>query len=358
MNNLSIILSFIIALGLLVFLHEFGHFMISKLFRIPVDEFGLGLPPRLVRLFKLGETEFTINLIPFGAFVRPRGEGDPAVPNGLAAANPWVRLAVLLGGPMMNLFTGFIIFLIVINRAGTPDPSTVLVYQVIPNTPAQSAGLMPNDRLLSVNEQPITSTTMLIEAVKENAGSEIILLVDRSGQTIEIRATPRINPPPDQGALGIVLTNPIRQATLSESIPLALQTVYLQSTQLIRLPGMLLSGAISPQQARPVGPVGMYTIYQSARVEDEKNESSNNPLATSNTLWLIGIISVALGVTNLLPLPALDGGRILFLLPEIAIRRRVPQQYENLVHAVGIILLLMLMFYITYQDIVNPIVIQ
>ena len=358
MDNITLILSFIIALGLLVFLHEFGHFIISKLFRIPVDEFGLGLPPRLVRLFKIGETEFTINLIPFGAFVRPRGEGDPAIPNGLAAANPWVRLAVLLGGPMMNLLTGFIIFLAVINRAGTPDPSNILVYEVMPNTPAETAGLMPNDRLLSINGETINSTTMLIETVKQNAGSEITLLVERAGQTIEIRTTPRLNPPPGQGSLGIVLTNPIRKATIGESLPLALQQVYLQSTQLIRLPGLLISGAITPQQARPVGPVGMFSIYQSARVQDEKNASSNDPLATSNTLWLVGVISVALGVTNLLPLPALDGGRILFLLPEIAIRRRVPQQYENLVHAVGIILLLTLMFYITYQDIVNPIVIQ
>lgn len=358
MDKILTILGFILALGILIFLHELGHFTISKLFRIPIEEFGLGLPPRLVRLFKFGETEFTINLIPFGAFVRPRGEGDPAVSDGLAAANPWVRMAVMLGGPMMNLFAGFLIFLFVINQNGTADLSRVSIYQVIPETPAQAAGLQANDLLLAINGQPVTDTQMVIATVKQNAGNEITLLIERSGQQIEIFATPRLNPPPDQGSLGIILGNPRRAATLNESIPLALKEVYQQSTMLFRLPGALISGAITPEQARPVGPIGMFSVYEMARDQDLQNAGLNTSADNSNTLWFIGIISIALGVTNLLPLPALDGGRILFLLPELVFRRRVPAERENLVHAVGIILLIALMFYITLQDIINPVTLQ
>ncbi|HOD05757.1 MAG TPA: site-2 protease family protein, partial [Anaerolineaceae bacterium] len=110
MTSLLRILEFILALGVLVFLHELGHFLVSRFFKIEIEEFGFGFPPRMVKLFKLGGTDFTINWIPFGAFVRPKGENDPEVSGGLASANPWVRLAVLLGGPVMNLLTGVILF--------------------------------------------------------------------------------------------------------------------------------------------------------------------------------------------------------------------------------------------------------
>ncbi len=104
-TSLLRILEFILALGLLIFLHELGHYIASKLFKIEVEEFGFGFPPRAVKLFQFRETEFTLNWIPFGAFVRPKGENDPEVPGGMAAAKPLVRFAVLLGGPLMNLLT-------------------------------------------------------------------------------------------------------------------------------------------------------------------------------------------------------------------------------------------------------------
>lgn len=350
------ILEFILALGVLIFLHELGHYAASKIFKIQVEEFGFGLPPRLFKIFQLGETEFTINALPFGAFVRPKGENDPQIPGGMAAANPFVRLIVLLGGPVMNIITGILLFSIVFMRSGVPDTSLVQIMTVTPGTPAQQSGLLPDDLITHINQQPITDMQMLIETVRENAGNEITLTILRADQTLQIATTPRLNPPAGEGALGISLGNPLRPASWQQTIPLAAQAAYDQTYNMLSLPGQLIRGTVKPEEARMVGPKGMFDIYQSAREKDTENANNSDPLASSNTLWLMAIISVALGITNLLPLPALDGGRILFLIPEVILRRRVPAQYENFIHLVGFVLLIILMVYITAQDFINPIV--
>ncbi|MBE0698435.1 MAG: site-2 protease family protein, partial [Anaerolineaceae bacterium] len=140
-NSVLRILEFVVAFGLLVFLHELGHYLMAKLFNIQVDEFGFGFPPRLIKLFQFRETEFTLNWIPFGAFVRPRGENDPSVPGGLASATPGARLAILFGGPVMNLITGIILFSVIFTQVGAPDTKQVLIMDVSPDTPAAAAGI-------------------------------------------------------------------------------------------------------------------------------------------------------------------------------------------------------------------------
>jgi regulator of sigma E protease len=351
------IAEFIIALSVLAFIHEMGHYLLARLFKIEVEEFGLGFPPRLVKLFTLGGTEFTLNAIPFGAFVRPRGENDPEVAGGLAAANPWARLGVLFGGPVFNLITGILLFSMVFVRTGMPDSSVVQIIGVSQNSPAQTAGLKAGDIILKINGQPINSMERLSALVKEGSGKEISILVKRENVETEIKATPRLNPPAGQGALGISMGNPNIPISWNEAVPYAAQLTYEQSKQLFLLPGRLIQGTISADQARVVGPKGMYDIYAQARTRDEEISAENNPSNPAvNTLWLLATISVALGITNLLPLPALDGGRILFVLPEIILRRRVPAQFENMIHLVGFALLILFMVYVTTQDIINPII--
>jgi regulator of sigma E protease len=126
--------------------------------------------------------------------------------------------------------------------------------------------------------------------------------------------------------------------------------------QMVLLPYHLIEGQIKPEQARVVGPVGMYNIYEKARQNDVQTPVTSNDNLPLNTIYLIGMISIAMGFTNLLPIPALDGGRILFTLPELIFRRRVPPEYENMIHLVGFAALLLLMVFITAQDIINPIV--
>lgn len=357
-STLLKILEFVIAFGLLVFLHELGHYLMAKLFKIEVEEFGFGFPPRLIKLFKFRETEFTLNWIPFGAFVRPKGENDPAVPGGLASASPWARLAVLFGGPAMNLITGIFIFSLVFTQIGAPDLSRVQIIEIASGTPAETAGILKDDIVLKVNDETIDSTQKLSALVNKNLGNDIQITLQRGDQTIITHAVPRVNPPEGQGALGIVMSNPARKLSWGQSLPYAGRVAYEQIRQLLSLPFLLLQGQISPEQSRIVGPKGIYDIYQIARERDNEEVSAGQqperPIGL-NELGLLATISVALGFTNLLPIPALDGGRILFVLPEVLFRRRVPARYENTIHFIGFAVLIILMVYVTAQDIIHPI---
>jgi regulator of sigma E protease len=360
LNFVATILEFVLAFGLLLFLHEFGHYITSVLFGVEVEEFGFGFPPRLVKLFTWRGTDFTLNWIPFGAFVRPKGENDPEVTGGLAAANPWKRLAVMLGGPFMNLLTGVVIFAILFSMTGAPDTKIVQIMEVAKNSPAETAGLRANDIITRVNDIEITSTMLLASTVKENLGKEVTLTLTRDGKTIEVKTTPRLNPPPDQGSLGIVMGNPVKPISFFQALPYSLITTGAQGAALITLPIQLMQGQIKGDEARMVGPVGMYDIYSQVRTKDVTAESqpTSTPADSLNRFWLLGIISVALGFTNLLPIPALDGGRILFLLPELIFRKRVPAQFENMVHLIGFAALIALMVYVTSQDITNRIILH
>jgi regulator of sigma E protease len=358
LNTVLRILEFVIAFGLLVFLHELGHYLMSKLFNIQVEEFGFGFPPRLIKLFQFRETEFTLNWIPFGAFVRPKGENDPSIPGGLASASPWARLAVLFGGPLMNLLTGILLFSLVFTQVGAPDTKRVLIMDVSPDSPAATAGIQKNDIVTKINNELVDGTAKLSQVVKQNLGKEVHISLLRGSETVETTAIPRENPPAGQGALGITMSNPVQKINWLQSLPVASQVAYEQGRQLLTLPFMMLSGQVSPAQGRLVGPKGIYDIYQVARERDAEETTAGqqapSPLGL-NTLGFLATISIALGFTNLLPIPALDGGRILFVLPEILFRRRVPAQYENMIHLIGFTVLILLMIYVTTQDFINPI---
>jgi regulator of sigma E protease len=349
------LLQFFIILGILLFTHEFGHYIVARLCGVQIEEFGFGFPPRLVKLFRWGGTDFTLNWIPFGAFVRPRGENDPNVPGGLAAASPWVRLGVLLGGPVLNIVLGILVFSAMFMRIGAPNTDVVQVIEVIETSPAALAGLLPGDVILDVNGESIDSTDELHNLIQANLGKPVEITYQRDGQALTQTVTPRANPPEGQGPMGIVMGNPYEPVTVLEALPAATVATYEQARQFMLLPVRLLRGQTSSEENRIVGPKGMFDIYQEARRRDTEATASPIEQPAVNVLLIVGSISIALGLTNLLPIPALDGGRILFVLPEILLRRRVPQQYENLVHLVGFAALLLLMSYVTIQDFTNPI---
>lgn len=338
MSNLLIVqlLQFIGGIAILIIVHELGHFFAARLLKVEVEEFGVGFPPRAVKLFEAGGTKFTLNWIPLGGFVRPKGENDPSVPGGLAAASPWVRLGVLFAGPLMNIFLGVLIAIVIVYNLGEPDK--VRIDKISPNSPAAMAGLQVGDLILAVNGQEVHSSNELYTQIYQNLGIPTVLTYQRGEQIFDVTLTPR-NPPPADGAIGISMENIPKPTTWGKAIPLGVRTAYEYTRNLLSLPMRLAQGEISPEETRPVGYKGMFDIYQQIQ----------------NPLWFFMFVSISLGIFNLLPIPALDGGRILLTLPEIIIRRRIPPRYENMIHLVGFAMLLLLLIYINIQDFVNPI---
>ncbi|MBX3048833.1 MAG: site-2 protease family protein [Anaerolineales bacterium] len=344
---------FVVALVSLIVLHELGHFFAAKFSGIKVKEFGIGLPPRVMTLFKWGETDFTLNALPLGGFVLPEGENDPDVPGGLSAAPPLKRIFVLLAGPAMNLLAAVVLYFIIFMQIGAPDLSRVEVMSISPDSPAQTAGLQVGDVLLRVDGQPVTSSQRLQELIYASLGEQIELTIERAGEEHNLYLVPRDPPPPD-GAIGIAMGNPSVAANPAQALSLGVQMVRQQADNLLRLPGRLLSGTANEDEGRLIGYKGMYDIFTAVRAADTAPQSPTP--AGVNTMSFFASISISLGILNLLPLPALDGGRILFTLPELLFRRRVPAVYENTVNFVGFALLLMLLIYINVQDFLNPIV--
>ena len=352
--GIVIFIEFVASLAILIIIHELGHFLASKLFKVEVEEFGIGFPPRLVTLFKAGGTIFSLNAIPLGGFVRPKGENDPMVEGGLAAAKPLVRIGVFLAGPLANIMTAVILYSIIFVRIGAPDPTRaneVLINVVAQNSPAAAAGLQAGDVITKVNGQEIDSTDKLHDLVYANLGKEMIFTYERDGQETEVKLTPRANPPEGEGAIGIVMGTPTMPLSPLVAIPEGARATFEHSKALIGVVGNIVQGQVPQGDARLVGYKGMYDIYENVRTEDS---SSGYPSGVS-VLSFLTSISISLGLLNLLPIPALDGGRILFVLPELLFHKRIPQKYENVINAIGFTLMLILLLFINLQDFINPI---
>jgi regulator of sigma E protease len=350
-----------------VFIHEFGHFVISRLLGVEVEEFGFGLPPRLAKLFRWKGTDFTLNWLPIGGFVRPKGENDPNVKGGLAAAPPLTRLAVLFAGPTMNLLLGVLVFSLLFFNLGIPDYTRVQIGDVLGSSPAEQAGIQPNDIVVSANGVTVSDPSQLHDLIYASLDQPIELVVRRGNQTVTLTAVPSSTRPQNQGALGISMGPAlVKPGSTVQSLRYGAVAVYAQARLLILLPAQLLRGQLSPEEGRLVGLKGIYDLFGQAVSRDIQSResppsaagSASTQTPTYFTLQLIGILTISLGVLNLFPFPALDGGRILFVLPELVLRRRVPPEWENRINAIGMALLLALMVYVNVMDFVNPAIVQ
>ncbi len=357
---------FILALGGMIFVHELGHFIAARAVGVEVEEFGFGLPSKkLVTLFTWQGTEFTIHALPLGGFIRPKGENDPNIPGGLAAANPWKRLVVLFAGPLMNLITAVIVFSFLISSEGVAIPGSIKIDSISPNSPAQQADVQSGDLLLAINGEKVAEVPQAIAIIQANLDKPVELLIDRGGEELTIVATPLSTRTKSEGALGVALGYPTRPATFIESVTGGFTITGLQAGTIVYLPVALIQGAIAPADARFIGFKGIFDMFNVAVKEDVSSrqevaaaQTSGATTSTSQptnwTLNLIGMLSISLGVMNLFPIPALDGGRILFTLPEILFRKRVPTEWENTVNGIAMLLLISLMLFVNVMDFVNP----
>jgi regulator of sigma E protease len=411
--------SFIVALSVLVFVHELGHYLSARRVGIVVEEFGFGYPPRIFsfwntqgkviidgreiivpRKLRLPEgltsgsrvtyqtqtdkkerlllagirevepeaesadsastveyvdpgTMFSINAIPFGGFARMRGEEDPTAPGSLASKGKLARTFVLSAGSLMNLITAVAFFALAMGL-GAPavaDPENAMVTGVAPSSPGEVAGLQPGDVVVQAGDAQVLKVEDLQEYTQDHLGESVILTVQRDAQMLQIEVVPRPDPPSGEGPIGITLsprTTVIRHPWY--------RAVWLGIEQTVRLTGFIFTvpvqvirGLIPANLARPVGPVGVGQLVGDA-VQYSLDTGWWFP-----AMQMMGTLSVALAVTNLLPLPGLDGGRILFVIVEAIRGRRVTPEKEGVIHLIGLALMVALMVFITWQDVINPV---
>jgi regulator of sigma E protease len=418
MSPLMTIISLLLALSIMVFGHEFGHFIVAKRSKVVVEEFGFGYPPRLLtfgrtegriviggqkivipRRFKLPEglqarslvvyeartdakgrqvltyieqvdpqdpsapqgskvdlldpgTLFTLNAIPFGGFARMLGEEDPEFPGSLASKTKLTRIFVLSAGVGMNLLTAIAFFSLALGL-GAPsvaNPENAVVSAVSAGSPAQAAGLQVDDIIVQADDTPILTITELQQFTQAHLGQTIVLTVHRGDQVLQVSLVPRTNPPSGEGPIGVSLSprTEIKHYTWYNALWSGLKETGSMTAFIFTVPVQVAKGLIPANLARPVGPVGLGEIV---------GETVQYSLSTGwwfPVMQLMGSLSVSLAVTNLLPLPGLDGGRILFIIIEGIRGRRIDPSKEGLVHFVGLVLLVALMLFITWQDVVNP----
>jgi regulator of sigma E protease len=346
------VLWFLPILSVMMFVHELGHFVTARLTGITVLEFGFGLPPRLWG-FKRNGIIYSINWIPFGAFVKMLGEEDPSAPTSFASKRRSIRAVVLAAGSGMNFLLAVLAFSMVyiVGVPGVPPDGPVQLAEVAAESPASAAGLQAGDVIVAIDGQPIKVQTFR-EATQSHLDRPMRLTVRRGGESsgdeFEVAVTPRSNPPQGQGAVGIVLSgglirlNPI--AAVGQGF---VQTVRAIGATL-SVPKMLIEGSIAPADARLIGLVGMAQAT-SETVSYVADTGFWYPLFV-----LTGLFSAGLSIANMLPIPALDGGRLFFVILEWIRGRRIPPEREAAYHFVGIVVLLTLMVIISFNDLLSP----
>ena len=355
---LTLVVAFI-SLIVLMIIHEFGHFIIAKKFGVRVDEFGIGYPPRIFGK-KFGETIYSINWIPLGAFVRIYGEeGGVDDYRSFVGLKIWKRVLIIIGGVAAFWLSSIIIFSIVFMMGAdlpVQDKDVegftnvrVSVVGVSGNSPAKEAGMETGDVILNAKTQNFNIAINKIkdfqDFAKENAGKEIILTVKRQQNIFDVSLTPRISPPEGQGAVGVALE---RMATLIEKYPWyeapLRGLIYTGETTVSALKGLyvvfadIFSGKGAPEGAEFAGPLGI-TVFLA-------NAATYGP---GFFLYFIGMISVFIAIFNLFPIPALDGGKLIFLAIEKIKRKPVSAKIEQSITMAFFAVLILLSLFITIK---------
>lgn len=351
-------ITFVLVLGALVLIHEWGHFTAAKLMRIRVEEFGFGLPPRAIGK-KIGETIYSLNWLPIGGFVRLYGE-DENHPEAIKkersraffAKAPWQRAIVLVAGVVMNFFLGWMIVSFLLTQGVMVPGEDVYVDKISENSPASTAGMRSDDVIRQVVSSDgtlydVTKPRDLINAVNDHLGETITLKLKREEKEIDVLITPRLKEdiPEGEGALGITISNYIE-----EKYPWY-QAPFVGFTHSIETLGLLVSGfgttiwrviTLQSVQADIAGPVGIGKLVGEAR-----------EFGILAVLDLTSILSFNLAILNILPFPALDGGRLVFVVIEGITGKRVKPTWEQNAHQIGMALLLLLLLLITINDVVK-----
>lgn len=345
MHLLLTLVCFIFVLGLIVLIHESGHFLFSKLFGVYVYEFSIGMGPKIFGR-KKGETDYSIRAIPIGGYCSLAGEDatsedEVPVDRRLYSKPAWQRFLIMFFGAGFNFIGAFLILFIIGLFWGSTNTKPILG-KIVEDAPAYQAGLEEGDYVRSINGHKIISTDdILIYLQVEDKSKPITFTVDRDGEKLDFEVTPVEEEVDGQKIyrIGVNLDNTTEHGFLATCKYAVSKMGSLFRQMVITFKG-LFTGQLSVNQLS--GPVGIFNVV------GEQAEAG-----FSNILYLIALLSVNVGFINLIPFPAFDGGRILFLLIEKIIRRPIKPEVENLVNTVGFILLMVLMVFVTFNDVLR-----
>lgn len=326
----------IIALSIAAIAHEYGHFLMAKRAGIEVEEFGLGFGPKIFS-FKKRETTYFIRLIPILGYVKIKGMDDNVSdPQGYYKKPLSKRFLTILGGPISNIILAIVIFFLLFSIFGDFNHLSTKIEKVQENSPAYNVGIQKGDRILTINDVEIKSWDDVRNEVEKSNGNEIKIVVERENKVITFYLNPVKSE--DRWIIGVVSgfekVNIFSAIVLSFKEVLRVIALFLYSLKLL-ITGKAVGGV--------AGPVGI------VKVASDIGQTAG----MVGFIWFAGILNILLALTNLLPIPALDGGRIPFFVYELITKKKVPPEKENLVHFIGFVILIGLLFVVTFFDIIR-----
>jgi regulator of sigma E protease len=344
------ILSFVFVAGLIITLHEFGHFAAARLTGMRVKKFSIGFPPKMFTR-KYGDTEFSLSWIPLGGYVQIAGmvdesldsEGITGAPDEFTSKNALQKSFVLSAGVIMNYITAFLIMIGLTLVMGVPEVGTSQIGEVMSGRPAETAGVLAEDRIVEVNGTPVSTWEDIVATISGSKDS-VHLILERGEASQRIELTIPTESMEEDGktrsVIGITPSIEFRPAGFGESISRAGGFCYATTLGLVGFIGDMVTGKGSISQLS--GPVGVAKL--------SGDSARQGPGAF---IFFIAFVSVSIGFLNILPLPVLDGGQIMFVLIESVTRRTIPVKAKLIVQQVGVVALVLLVLVVSYNDIVR-----
>ena len=341
---------FVLIFGTIVLAHEFGHYLLAKVNGIHVVEFAIGMGPKLVGFHKNG-TDYVIRLLPIGGACMFEGEdglnqqeGEPS-PNSFNAAPVWARISSVVAGPLFNFILAFLLAFILVGFSGSDKP---VILDVMEGYPAQMAGMEPGDMITRMNGEKIYLAREIYINTYLNGDKPMVVEYERGGELYTTELVPMYNEETGRHLIGLQGYGEAVEAEGLNIFKYAYYEVRYSFVSTIKSLKMLIQGEASKDDVS--GPVGIAQVIG----EVAEEATPYGPLVLVLNLCNIALLlSVNLGVLNLLPLPALDGGRLVFMLIEAVRGKPIPPEKEGMVHFAGFVALMVLMVFVLYNDIVR-----